>query len=95
MPSAYTTVDQVLKELIAPLIEQDGGELFVVRQDDTELRLHLRGRFSGCPGNTLVIRRVIEPAVLAVAPGLRISVSSGVLVPERALRCQAEPATQQ
>lgn len=84
MPGIYTTIDQVLKDLVAPLVEEDGGELFVVQHDESELLLHLRGRFSGCPGNTLAIRRVIEPAVLAVAPTLRITVSSGELIPEHA-----------
>lgn len=81
MPESYTTVDEVLEQLIEPLIRQDGGELFVLARSDEEISLHLRGKFSGCPGNTLVIRRVIEPALKRIAPQLRVSISSGEILP--------------
>jgi hypothetical protein len=58
--------------------------LYVVYAADDALELHLGGRFAGCPGNTLATRRLIEPAVLAVAPGAKVTISSGALIPEDA-----------
>jgi hypothetical protein len=46
--------------------------------------LHLSGRFSGCPGNTLARRRVLEPPLLKRFPELKIEVTSGPRVPEGA-----------
>ncbi|MEN9579799.1 MAG: NifU protein [Pseudomonadota bacterium] len=88
MSGEYTSVEQVLEAVLEPLVRQDGGELFVVQHDDLVLALHLRGKFSGCPGNTLAIRRVIEPAIRAVAPRLRVIVSAGELLPGSARPCR-------
>ena len=76
----------IVKDLLAPLIRADGGELYVVKVDDQSIALHLAGRYSGCPGNTLVRRRVIEPALLSAVPGAQIVITSGVLVPATAER---------
>jgi len=59
----------------------DGGELYLVSADEELVSLHLGGRFSGCPGNNLVRRRIIEPAVAALAPRARLEVSSGAILP--------------
>jgi len=75
-------LEEVLRTLVIPLIEADRGELFVGRVDTTSIQLHLRGGFSGCPGNTLAIQRVIEPALRLAAPDAQICISSGELLPE-------------
>jgi Fe-S cluster biogenesis protein NfuA len=67
-------------------VEADDGELYVSQLSEHEVRLHLRGRFSGCPGNALAIQQVIEPALRSVAPGVQVMVSSGELLPEGAVR---------
>jgi Fe-S cluster biogenesis protein NfuA len=67
--------------VLAPLVHADGGRHYVVEATDDSLILHLTGRFSGCPGNTLATRRVIEPAVFAVAPRIRVTITSGALLP--------------
>ena len=67
----------------------DGGELYLVNASDEGVSLHLSGRFSGCPGNTLATRRVIEPAIFAVAPRVRVTVTSGPLIPKGAERIEA------
>jgi Fe-S cluster biogenesis protein NfuA len=74
----------VLDSIIDPLVRADGGELYVAQVSPEKVVLHLRGRFSGCPGNTLAIRRVIEPALTSVAPRCAVVVSAGELVPEGA-----------
>ncbi len=77
-----SALSDVLQRVIAPLVLQDQGELFVGRLDAEAVQLHLRGRFSGCPGNALAIQRVIEPALRAAAPGAEIRISSGELLPD-------------
>jgi Fe-S cluster biogenesis protein NfuA len=85
MPAA--TIDQLLKvcrEIIAPLVKADGGELYIVAVEPDQVTLHLAGLCSGCPGATLTKRAVIEPAVHAVAPTARVVVTNGARIPEGA-----------
>ncbi len=77
---------RVVREVLAPLVQADGGELYLVSVDDSGVALHLAGRFSGCPGNTLARRRVLEPAIASVAPGAHLTLSSGPLIPKGAQR---------
>ena len=60
MAVAKDEIVRVVREVIAPLIQADGGDLYLVSVEDTGVSLHVTGRFSGCPGNTLARRRVIE-----------------------------------
>ena len=66
------------------LIRADGGELYLVSVQERSVALHLSGRFSGCPGNTLARRRVIEPILTSRFPELRIEITSGPLIPDGA-----------
>ncbi|MBI3207251.1 MAG: NifU family protein [Myxococcales bacterium] len=75
---------RVVREVLAPLVRADGGELYLVRVEDDTVDLHLAGRYAGCPGNALARRQVIEPAIRAVAPNAHVTVSSGALVPKGA-----------
>lgn len=79
-------VKRLLDEVLGPLVERDSGELHIVEHSSTVLTLHLGGSFAGCPGNTLAIRRVIEPIVRAQHPSVRLTITSGALVPEGATR---------
>jgi Fe-S cluster biogenesis protein NfuA len=74
-------IHRVLQEVVLPLVRADGGKLYLVAASADEISLHLGGSFSGCPGNTLAIRRVIEPALLAVAPRARVIITAGAIVP--------------
>ncbi len=76
----------VLTEILAPLVEADEGELYVVEANSHAVRLHLGGRFSGCPGNQLVSESVFLPALRTVDPEVSLEVSSGPIVPEGARR---------
>lgn len=97
MGQRQDAIERVVREVIAPLVRADGGELFLVQATDTSVSLHLSGRFAGCPGNTLATRRVITPAIQAVAPDAEVTVTSGVLVPSGAiaLRCKDDLASSQ
>jgi len=86
MPAARDEIVRVVREILAPMIQADGGELYLVSADEGAVSLHLAGRFSGCPGNTLARRRVLEPLIAAAAPGAHLTVTSGPLVPKGAQR---------
>ncbi len=81
MTGSRAEIVRVVREIVGPLIRADGGRLYLVDATDEAVSLHLTGRYSGCPGNTLATRRVIEPALFAVAPNVRITVTSGALLP--------------
>jgi len=87
MHMTTATIDQLLKvmrEVVAPLIRADGGEVYVVAVEANHLSVHLAGRFAGCPGAPLVVRGIIEPAIRAIAPTARLEVSNGIVIPEGA-----------
>ena len=86
MESAKVEIRKILEQVLAPLVEADGGKLYVLRLEDDGVEIHLAGRFSGCPGNEVVARRIIGPAISAVAPDAVCIVTSGALVPEGATR---------
>jgi Fe-S cluster biogenesis protein NfuA len=91
MGSTREDLVRVVREILVPLIRADGGEVYLVNATDHAVHLHLSGRFAGCPGNTLTARRIIEPALRAVTPQVRVTVTSGALVPEGAEHCAAAP----
>lgn len=76
----------VIKEVLAPMVAADGGRLYVIQADSKQVALHLAGRFSGCPGNQVTTRRVIQPLIAAVAPHAELTVTWGRLVPTGATR---------
>ncbi|HTM44987.1 MAG TPA: NifU family protein [Polyangiaceae bacterium] len=79
-------VTDVLRRVLEPLIRADGGALYVIEAASDRVTLHLTGRFSGCPGNALLTRRVIAPLLARVAPNAKITVTSGRLLPDGAER---------
>jgi Fe-S cluster biogenesis protein NfuA len=84
MGATQDEILRVLREVLAPLVRADGGEIYLVSVNDDAVKLHLGGRYAGCPGNNLTRRQIIEPAINAVAPKAQISVTSGALVPDGA-----------
>ena len=81
MGGSRAEILKVVRQVLAPLVWADGGQIYVVSAGNDSVSLHLTGRFSGCPGNTLATRRVFEPALFAVAPNARVTITSGALVP--------------
>lgn len=81
---------RALREIIAPLVEADGGVLFVVPRP-TGLKLHLAGTCGGCPGVRTTVAEVIEPAVRAAGFRGELEITSGWIVPEGAERVTATP----
>ncbi|HEY3592683.1 MAG TPA: NifU family protein, partial [Polyangiaceae bacterium] len=74
-------VVQICAEVIAPIVQADGGELFVVSVAPDCVTLHLAGKCAGCPGSNLTSSSIIEPAIHSVAPGVRVVVTSGYQIP--------------
>ena len=86
MASPREQILATVREIVAPLVRADGGDVYLVEAGERSLSLHLSGRFSGCPGNTLARRRVIESLLVARFQGLELEVTSGPLVPPGAER---------
>jgi len=88
MAAPKDEIVRVVREVLAPLVLADGGELYLVSVDDSGVSLHLAGKFSGCPGNTLARRRVLEPLIASAVPGASVTMSTGPLVPKGAQRIE-------
>jgi len=84
MGAARDQILEVVRDVVCPLIRADGGELYLVSVAERALELHLAGRFSGCPGNTLTKRRVLEPLLNARFPELKLEITTGPLIPKGA-----------
>ena len=76
----------VVRDILAPLVRADGGDIYVIHAGDDGIELHLAGRYAGSPGNALAAEWIIEPAILAVAPHAWIKVTAGAVVPKGAER---------
>jgi Fe-S cluster biogenesis protein NfuA len=84
MGSSDQAIRELIREVVGPLVRADGGDVHLVSLEDRSVCLHLSGRFSGCPGNTLARRRIIEPPLLKRFPDLKIEITSGPFVPDGA-----------
>ena len=83
-PSPSEAILKAIRSLVVPLVEVDGGKVFLVRLGDDEVALHLAGTCAGCPGTTLTTRGVIEPAIRSAVPAARVTVTSGANIPDAA-----------
>lgn len=88
-PEASKLTD-LLKQVAAPLVDADAGELYLVKATAREVHVHLAGTYAGCPGVPYVERHLIAPLVLDVFPKAELKVSSGLPFPKGAKRL--EPA---
>lgn len=78
---AEDALTQVCRDVIHPLVQADGGELYLVSLSEGGIALHLSGACAGCPGVGLTSRHVIEPALRAIDPNLRVTITSGASIP--------------
>lgn len=79
---------ELCRDVIAPLIAADGGQVYLVCATQQELVLHLAGRCSGCPGFCCTVSTLIEPCVHAINPDARVVVTHGALHPLNAVRIE-------
>ncbi len=74
-------ISKICREILAPLVRSDGGEMYFVGYEGDDLHIHLSGTCAGCPGVSITGDKVILPALRTAAPKLRLVVTSGVNVP--------------
>lgn len=84
-----TNLKSLLEDVLAPLIELDGGKLFWVENSERAVFIHLGGKFAGCPGNFLVEIAVIQPLLDQISPKIPLTVTSGPILPSGAVRISA------
>lgn len=87
-PSASEPVTKLCREVLAPLVEADGGEMFLVSASADDIHIHLGGTCAGCPGASLTGDKVLGPALQTVAPKAKLRVTTGWRVPEGAHRIE-------
>ncbi len=80
-------IAKICREILAPMVKADGGEMYLVRIDGDDVHIHLTGSCAGCPGASLTNDRVLLPALRAAVPKVRVLVSTGARVPDGAERC--------
>jgi hypothetical protein len=72
---------RILKEIVVPMVESDGGKLLLVSVAVDQVTVHITGRLAGTPGLGLFCRKVLEPAIHSVAPTTRVVLTAGRLIP--------------
>lgn len=83
--STKADIERVLRDIVAPLVESDGSEIYLVAADSARIELHLAGRLTGAPGNSLFCRKILEPALRAVVPNVEVALSAGWRIPTGAV----------
>jgi Fe-S cluster biogenesis protein NfuA len=71
-------IERVCREILAPLVRVDGGELHLLRFEGDDVHIHLSAACAGCPGATLTADKVLQPALTSVAPKARLVLTTGV-----------------
>jgi Fe-S cluster biogenesis protein NfuA len=82
--SVKEQIAKVCREILAPIVKTDGGEMYLVRFDGDDVHIHLAGTCAGCPGSSITGDKVILPALRIAAPKVRVIVTTGIRIPEGA-----------
>ena len=61
-PAPKELILKMCREILAPLVHADGGEMYLVAVGTDEVHVHLAGTCAGCPGASLTRERLLEPA---------------------------------
>lgn len=83
-------IKEVLARIVAPLLEKDGAELYLVKTQGNEVVLHFAGSYAGGPGVAAVTKNIVLPVLKTVAPDVQVTASSGTPVPEGAERLRED-----
>lgn len=75
---------KALAELAVPLVEADGGQLYLVSATVDDVHIHLTGTCAGCPGATMTRERLLQPTINGVVPKANVKVTTGWRVPDGA-----------
>jgi Fe-S cluster biogenesis protein NfuA len=79
-------VVKLCREVLAPLVEADGGVMYLVAASADDIHIHLAGTCAGCPGSNFTRDRILGPALQSVAPKAKLRLTTGVRVPDGARR---------
>jgi Fe-S cluster biogenesis protein NfuA len=79
-------ITRICRDVLAPLVKSDGGEMFLLRFDGEDVHIHLSGACAGCPGASITGDKVILPVLRAAVPKVRLVVTTGIKVPQGAQR---------
>jgi Fe-S cluster biogenesis protein NfuA len=86
--AAKEQISKICREIVAPLVTTDGGEIYLVRFDGDDVHIHLAGTCAGCPGASITGDKVILPALRAAVPKVRLVVTTGIRVPDGATKIE-------
>ncbi len=86
--AAAEAVGKACRELLAALIEADGGRMFLVAASADDIHIHLAGTCAGCPGSSHTTSRVLAPTLERVLPKAKLRVTTGWTVPAGAVRLE-------
>ncbi len=75
---------KVCRDVLAPLVRADGGEIYLVSAAAEDVHLHLTGTCAGCPGASITREKMLEPALMRVLPKVKLRVTTGVHAPNGA-----------
>lgn len=93
MSQAFVSdIERICSEVLAPLVEGDGGELWIVAISPAGIHLHLAGTCSGCPGAGVTHEHFVAPALRIAAPTTPVRTTNGFVVPQGARRVRAPGA---
>lgn len=84
MAEKVDDLEKMLREVLAPLLEMDGGEVYLISANAKKVALHLAGTLSGSPASDLVTTRIVAPAIRAILPKASLEISSGWRIPDGA-----------
>ncbi len=79
-------ITRICREILAPLVKTDGGEMFLLRVDGDDVHIHLSGACAGCPGASMTGDKVLLPALRTALPKVRVVLTTGIRVPDGAQR---------
>ena len=79
-------IGRMCRDILAPMVKADGGEMFLVRIEGDDVYIHLGAACAGCPGASMTSDNVILPMLRTVVPKVRVVLTTGVRLPEGASR---------
>ena len=79
-------ITAICREILAPMVRSDGGEMFLVGIKNGQIHLHLGGACAGCPGAAITREKMLTPPLRAIAADFAVLVTTGWQVPSGAVR---------
>lgn len=87
---AGEAVAKVCREVLAALVEADGGRIFLVSATTEDIHIHLAGTCAGCPGSSQTASRILAPTLERALPKAKLRVTTGWVVPPGSLRLEPQ-----